>query len=152
MINFDHLDSTKFEEFVYDLLREMWFFNINRRKGTWYNASPADQGRDIECMWAWNKPGWGSIESLWYIECKHYKKWIPAEKIQNATAYALSKRPDALVIVCSNFLSNSAKEYIDRFIENNRPYTRIYFWENKDLENHLSQFHSLLLKYNLSIS
>ena len=152
MISFDHLDSTRFEELVYDILHDMGYFNINRRKGTWYNASPADQWRDIECTYTYTNLYWKVIDCKMYIECKKHKKWVSVEKIQNATAYALSHRPDDLLIVCANALSNSAKEYIDWFRENNRPYTRIDYRENKNLENHLSRFPNLLKKYNLFIS
>lgn len=69
-----HLDPTEFEELCRDLLEEIGFQNINWRKGTDLNASPADQGRDIECEYHKAEVD-GSIEiERWFIECKHYAK------------------------------------------------------------------------------
>ena len=47
--SFDNLSETEFEDFCFDLLREMDFKNLNWRKGTGKTTSPSDSGRDIEC-------------------------------------------------------------------------------------------------------
>jgi hypothetical protein len=44
---FDGLSSTEFEEFCFDLMSETGFVNVDWRKGTARDASPADRGRDI---------------------------------------------------------------------------------------------------------
>jgi hypothetical protein len=42
MLDFNSLSSTKFEEFCYDALKKLWFFNLEWRKGTGYDTSPSD--------------------------------------------------------------------------------------------------------------
>ena len=46
-ISFEGLDSTDFEDFCHDLLVDQGFVNVDWRKGTTKQASPADRGRDL---------------------------------------------------------------------------------------------------------
>lgn len=73
----DHLTPTEFEEFCFDLLKELDFKNVNWRKGTGHKASSSDDGRDIECeKLIIDVDGKISTEK-WFIECKRYKKGVP---------------------------------------------------------------------------
>ena len=131
----DHLSETEFEEFCFDLLHELGFVNISWRKGTGHDSSPADQGRDLECERIVRDEVDGSSETeKWFVECKHYKKGVPPDKLSGPLAWASAETPDRLLIIASNFLSNPTKESLKRYVENNRPRFRIKTWERSDLE------------------
>jgi hypothetical protein len=68
------------------------------------------------------------------VECKHYKKGVPPEKLQSLIAWAHAERPHVALIVVSNFLSNPAKDYLADYEQNNRPPFRIKYWERKTIE------------------
>ncbi|WP_269849507.1 restriction endonuclease [Methanosarcina horonobensis] len=144
--SFDHLNSTQFEEFCFELLECLGFRNVNWRKGTGHASSPSDQGRDIECERVLEDVVDGElIIEKWFVECKHYKTGVPPEKIQGVLSWATSKRPDRVLIIASNFLSNQCKNSLDDYVRENRPPFKIKYWEKKDLEK-VTQGHSLLLK------
>ncbi len=46
-IHLKNLTCVGFEEFCFELLRRVGFSNLDRRKGTPKDSSPADSGRDI---------------------------------------------------------------------------------------------------------
>jgi hypothetical protein len=150
VFSFDHLSSTEFEEFCYDLLHSLGFVNVNWRKGTGYSSSPADRGRDIECQLLHIGPGGRQYFVKWFVECKHYKEGVPPDKLSGALAWAQSERPDKLLIIVSNFLSNPAKDYLRNIEINNKPAFKIECWEKKDLETMTSTKAKLLMKYRIS--
>ena len=39
-LSFENLDATEFEEFCFDLLKQVGYINVDWRKGTAKNASP----------------------------------------------------------------------------------------------------------------
>lgn len=145
----DHLNETEFEEFCYELLRELGFFNINWRKGTGLSTSPSDRGRDIECQRMVADIDETSYLETWFIECKHYKQGVPPDKIQAAISWATSQRPDKLLIIASNFLSNASKDFLESYIRNNKPSFKIKIWEKPQLENLSSNKTELLRKYRV---
>jgi len=130
----DHLNETEFEEFCYDLLVEMGAKNISWRKGTGLASSPADRGRDIECFFEREDVDGTVTLEKWFVECKHHQKGVPPDKLQGGLAWARAERPDKFLIVASNFLSNAAKDNLDAFERNERPYFKIKIWEKPDLE------------------
>lgn len=131
----NHLNETEFEEFSYDLLGEMGFINRSWRKGTGLTGSPSDRGRDIECYRELNDPAGNKYLEKWFVQCKHYKKGVPPEKLQGVLTWAMSERPDHVLIIVSNFLSNAAKDYLDDYKNKNNPPFRIHIpWERPDLE------------------
>jgi hypothetical protein len=146
----NHLSDSEFEEFCFELLKELGFKNINWRKGTGKKTSPSDNGRDIECETFIKDIDKKIYKEKWFFECKHYLKGVPPEKIQGALSWANAERPDKLVIIASNFLSNPCKNHLDDFIENNKPPFRIKYWELKDLEDLTFGKLRLLKKYKLS--
>lgn len=77
----DHLDEIRFENFCYEVLQELGFRNLNWRKGTGLNASPADSGRDIECYFEKTDVDDNKYIEKWFVECKHHKKGIPPQAI-----------------------------------------------------------------------
>jgi hypothetical protein len=147
----NRLSDTEFEEFCYDLLKELGFINLNWRKGTGKTSSPSDSGRDIEAQKiSIDDVDGETILENWFFECKHYTKGIPPEKIQGALSWANTENPDKLVILASNFLSNPCKEYIKKYVKNNKPKYKIKTWENKELEKFSFGKIKLLRKYKLS--
>jgi len=147
--SFNHLTDTDFEQFCYDLLAELKFINLNWRKGTGYAASPADHGRDIECKHTNEDIDGRMYLETWFVECTHYQQGVPPDKIQGALAWAAAERPDKLLIIASNFLSNPTKDYLESYIQNNRPSFRIKYWEKPDLERLSQDKPRLLKKYKL---
>lgn len=148
MVNFDHLDSTQFEELCFDLLVELGYTDIDWRKGTGKDASPADQGRDIEAIDTVTGRDGTTRSERWFIEVKHHKAGVSPSDLHGAVAWAQSEKPDCLLIICSNFLSNPAKTYLQG-CENS--VQRIRYWENKNLEQILANQPTLQDKYNIDI-
>ena len=145
----DHLTEVEFENFCYDLLHELGFVNITWRKGTGLSSSPADQGRDIECYFPRKDVDGTTHQEKWFVECKNYEKGVPPEKIQGALSWAKAERPDKLLIIASNFLSNPTKEYIEKLKQNERPHFAIKFWERPELEKMAATRTRLLRKYKI---
>ena len=144
----DHLTDTEFEEFCFDLLNAMGATRMNWRKGTGYDSSPADQGRDIECYFA-RKDIDGQTPERWFVECKHHRHGVPPEKLQGILTSAVAERPDVVLIIASNFLSNPAKNYLETYQRNNNPPFRIKRWERPDLERHTLGKPLVMRKYGL---
>ncbi|MDI2926639.1 restriction endonuclease [Clostridioides difficile] len=149
-INFDNLTDTEFENFCFDLLKGLKCEDLNWRKGTGKSSSPADGGRDIECTYIKMDYllGETNIEK-WFVECKHYIKGVPADKLLGALTSAMSMDINRCVIIVSNFLSNPAKDMLNNFIEKNRPKFKISIWERPKLEVLTKNMDYLLRKYNI---
>lgn len=148
--SFDHLSSTEFENFCYELLGELGFINLNWRKGTGYDTSPADDGRDIECELERDDIDGSKSLEKWFVDAKHYKKGVPVDKIRNVLDWAEAERPDVVLIIVSNFLSNSTKRYLDNYKRNNNHPYKIKYWENPEIEKLTLNKRSLLKKYKIS--
>src|SRR6266851_2120605 len=134
VFSFDQLTEVEFESFCYDLLCEMGFINIDWRKGTGLASSPSDRGRDIECQLRVTDIDGEVYTETWFVECKHYKQGVPIEKLQNALAWAASERPDKLLVIVSNFLSNPTKDALKSYINKQKPSFLIKVWEKPLLE------------------
>lgn len=128
------MDDTEFEEFVFDLLGELGFVNIDWRKGTPLKSSPADRGRDIVADLERTDVDEARHFERWFVDCKHYEKGVPPEKLQGLLAWSQAERPHTALVVCSGFLSNPAKDYLEGYERNNRPPFRIKHWERPALE------------------
>ena len=148
MINLNGMTEAEFEELCYDLLVKLGFKNINWRKGTGKTGNTSDSGRDIEATLIINDIDNTIYEEKWYIECKHYLNGISADKIVNAITWASAEKVDKLLIISSNFLSNSCKQYIEK-IKTTIPF-KIKVWENKELETMLNSHIDLLHKYRIN--
>lgn len=147
--NFDSLDPTQFEEFCYDVLLSLTPAHLDWRKGTPLGSSPSDQGRDLEAIFHRTDIDGSKFTEKWNIECKHYDKGVPPEKLQGALSWAHSTRPDVLLIIASGYLSNACKNYLEQYVENNKPPFRIVIWERQKLESLTSGNKALRAKYGL---
>jgi hypothetical protein len=144
------LSDTQFESFCFDVLKSLDFVNLSWRKGTGLDSSPADQGRDIQGELLRRDVDGSEHHEKWFVECKHYIKGVSPDKIQGALSWAHAERPDVLLIIVSNFLSNPTKKYLDDYERENKPPYRIKLWELKDLENLTAGKNGLRRKYGLS--
>jgi restriction endonuclease len=81
------------------------------------------------------------------VDCKHYRKGVPAEALQGLLAWAEAERPQVVLVIASGFLSNPAKEHLKRYEENRRPPFRLKYWERPTLERLASGRDGLLRKY-----
>ena len=64
-------------------------------------------------------------DETWFIECKHYRRGVPPDKIAGLITWATAERPDVALIIASNYLSNPCKDWIKRTVDQNRPPFRI---------------------------
>lgn len=148
-MDINHLSDGDFEELAYDLLAAVGLVNVNWRRGSGHGGATADQGRDIFAQESRKSVDGSEHLETWFVQCKHYVKGVPPEKLQGAITWANAERPDVLLFVVSNFLSNPSKNFIDDFMRNNNPAYRIKIWERKDIERLLSSYPALIRKYKL---
>jgi hypothetical protein len=130
----DEMDETEFEEFCFELMREVGFKKLDWRKGTGLNASPADSGRDIVGYLDREDVDGSTHLETWFVDCKHYKRGVPPEKVQGLLAWAQAERPHVALVIASNYLSNPCKDNPTAYERNNRPPFRIRWWERATLE------------------
>jgi hypothetical protein len=149
-ISFDRLSSARFEEFCSDLLSASGFVNVDWRKGTGLNSSPADKGRDIVCDEPRTEPDGSRHFEKWFVDCKHFKKGVPPKELRNLLAWSEAERPAVALFAVSNFLSNPAKDYLESYRRNNRPPFKIRCWEKPQLARMLRRKMVLQHRYNLT--
>jgi len=148
-ISFKNLSPTEFEEFCFDLIQKLGFFNVDWRKGTGLKTSPADRGRDIVFQREYPDVDGTKYFETWFAECKQYTKGLPPTELQNLLSWANAERPEGIIFIVSNFLSNSAKDYLENYQKNNKPAYKIKYWERPVLEKLVKNKISLLRKYDL---
>ena len=129
----DSMNDTEFEEFCFDLLRELGFVNLDWRKGTGLAASPSDAGRDIVAQLPREDVGGQQYFETWFVDCKHYKRGVPPDKISGLLAWAGAERAHVALVIASNFLSNPCKDFLKAYETSNRPPFRIRYWERPNL-------------------
>ena len=133
-IHFTNLTAVGFEEFCFDLLRRVGFSNLDWRKGTPKNSSPADSGRDIVAHQRRKDVDGSQFFDVWFVDCKHYRKAVPPTELQNALAWAEAESPNVLLFIGSGYFSNPAKDYLEKYKQNRKPRFRIKMWEKPQLE------------------
>ena len=148
-LSYANLDPTDFEEFVYDLLGELGFVNVDWRKGTPKKASPSDRGRDIVAQRVVEDVDGHQRFETWFVDAKHYEKGVPPEALQGLMTWAESERPDVALVVTSGFLSNPAKDWIESYRKNRAPAFRIRHWERTDLGRMLDKHRDLIWQHDI---
>jgi hypothetical protein len=149
-ISFDGLTSTEFEEFCFDLLHANNFVNLDWRKGTGRETSPADRGRDIICDHVREEPDGSKHLERWFVDCKQYKRGVPPTELQNLLTWSDAERPDVALFMVSNFLSNPSKDYLETYRRRNRPPFKVRYWEKPQLVRMLRRKIALQRKYDLT--
>lgn len=147
---FSRLTSTEFEDFCYRLLKLQGLENVDWRKGTNKNASPSDDGRDIECEYhRYDNILQRTVIEKWFVECKHYKEGVSPDKIQGALSWAQAERPHRLILVASGFFSNPCKDYIQKYKKENKPTFDIEIWEKPQIEKQSKKYPYLLKNFDI---
>src|ERR1017187_401150 len=143
----DDMTDTQFEEFCFDLLRELGFVNLDWRKGTGLNASPSDSGRDIVGQLPREELDGRQYFETWFVDCKHYKRGVPPDKVTGLLAWAAAERADVALVIASNFLSNPCKDFLKAYETSNRPPFRIRYWERPALARMLEGRDEFVSRY-----
>ncbi|MDT0470193.1 restriction endonuclease [Streptomyces gibsoniae] len=144
---YDDMTDTEFEEFCFELMRELGFVNVDWRKGTGLNASPADGGRDIVAERQVEEFD-GSVHlERWFVDCKHYKQGVPPDKITGLLAWATAERANVALVIASNYLSNPCKDFLKTYELNNRPPFRVKHWERPQLSKLLEGRDEFISRY-----
>ena len=147
---FDHMTSTDFEQFCYELMQELGFVNVDWRKGTALAASPSDSGRDIVAE-RHVEDFDGSVHvERWFVDCKHYKRGVPPDKLAGLLAWSAAERPHVALVIASGHLSNPCKDYLKSYELNNRPPFRIKYWENPHLKRLTEDRQEFIARYVLA--
>lgn len=148
-LSFDHMDSTRFEEFCFRLLVQLGFDNVRWRKGTGHNASPADRGRDIECERRRTDLDGRVVVETWFVECKHHKKGVPPAAIGGLLAWASAKSANVALVITSGFLSNAAVDFLEDYRATNKPRFDVRDWQLPTLEDLTSSMFDLRKEFGL---
>jgi hypothetical protein len=117
-LSFDKFSSKEFEQFVYDLLKEIDFHNLQKHGGAF------DKGIDFIGEYYSTDP-FGSIKrETWLIECKYYRddRFSVIALKQLVDAYKYIGKGDAKVLLLTNSLLTSAAE---QYLEEIRKYSNI---------------------------
>lgn len=132
-VRFDGMSPTDFEEFCFDLMTEAGFINVDWRKGTPKNASPADRGRDIVAQLERTDVDGHQYRETWFVDCKHYERGVPPEALQGTITCAQAERPSTVLFIASGYFTNGAKDWISRYEQEARPAFRVRTWEMPQL-------------------
>lgn len=149
LLSFNGLSSVDFEHFCFELLKHLGATNVDWRKGTDYDSSPADSGRDIECDWLDKERDSLGCVGKCFVSCKHQREGVPPTGLADTLAWATACRPDTVIFMSSGFFSNPAKDYIEIYRSKNKPSFRIILWEYPDLEQLAMGKDDLLSKFSV---
>lgn len=101
-IDFNILGHSRvFENMCKDLIREIGFFNVDWRDGSF------DRGRDIEAELVFDYPLVGKKTEKWFFECKLYSGGVPVGEVVDKVGWAKAQKADKLVILTSSHLSTN---------------------------------------------
>lgn len=150
-LSFENLDPTDFEEFCFDLFKQLGYVNVDWRKGTAKKASPSDRGRDLVGELERTDVDGQKHTERWFVDCKHYEKGVPPEALQGLMTWAEAEQPDVVLVIASGFLSNPAKDWLELYKTNRRPSFRIRHWERPQLADMVSVHPDLIYKHNVEV-
>lgn len=151
-ISFENLSPTDFEEFCFDLMKEIGFVNVDWRKGTPKDASPSDRGRDIVAQLERKDVDGHVYYDTWFVDCKHYKTGVPPDALQGLMSWAQVERPAVALVIASGFLSNGSKDWIESYLSNNKPPFRLRHWERPQLGTMLRNHVDLAFRHDVSVA
>jgi hypothetical protein len=109
-LSFDELGSRQFEQFVYDLLKEVEFQNLKRQPGL------SDKGIDFIGEYYSTDPFGSKRLETWLIECKYYRdeRFSVNALKQIVDGYKYIGKEDAKVLLLTNsLLTSAAEQYLD---------------------------------------
>ncbi len=142
------MSPTAFEELCFDLMSETGFANVDWRKGTPKDSSPADRGRDIVAQIETRDIDGHKYLETWFVDCKHYERGVPPEALQGTITWAQAERPATVLFIASGYFTNGAKDWIANF-ERTKPPFRIRTWEMPQLRRLLVDHMDVAFKHNV---
>jgi hypothetical protein len=78
--------------------------------------------------------------------CRH----VPPKELQNLLAWSDAERPEVALFMVPNFLSNPAKEFLEAYRRNHKPFFKVRYWEKPQLVRMLRRKIALQRKYDLA--
>ncbi|MEZ5056336.1 MAG: TIR domain-containing protein [Saprospiraceae bacterium] len=141
-VTFDDFDYQKFENLIFDFLKEYKFLNIERTSQT------RDSGYDFKAEFKSKSPFGKIINEHWIIEVKFYKKErFSISSIQQLLSYKRQLLPAdlKLLLITNSQLTSVAQEFLKEYqkIEN----TQVEVIDGQFLKNLISNRKRLLDKY-----
>lgn len=120
MIEWDEVNGTYFEKFIFYVLGKM---NFQDRE--WFGRGGGDEGRDIVAYTSEILPFNFSYQRKWIFQCKRWKKMPTTTQIINEVDTASQHKPDFWVLVIP---VNPTPSYIDFFnrINDSKPFKVLY--------------------------
>lgn len=138
-IDFNKLKPEEFEELCFQLILKSDFVRV-----TWRRGGP-DNGRDIEAYYKTHNNIISEQYEKYFFECKKYEKGVPPSELNSKIAWADAERPKHLVIFVSSYLTNNAREWIEK-IKRDKYYS-IHILEEKEIISLLLEHEDLISKY-----
>jgi hypothetical protein len=130
-------------------MSECGFVNVDWRKGTPKDASPADGGRDIVAELEREDVDGHRYRETWFVDCKHYERGVPPSALDGTVAWAQAERPATVLYIASGYLSNPSKDWIAKFVDQNRPPFRIRTWEMPQLRRLLADHLDVAFRHDV---
>jgi hypothetical protein len=138
-IDFKGITPREFENLCYDLLIKYNYHNLIWREGG------ADNGRDIEAKHSFNTMI-KDKETNWFFECKLYNAGgVPPNELTSKVAWADAELPDYLVFFVSSYLTNNARTWLEKIIEQKQ--YDITVIEGEELKNRILKYPELIERY-----
>lgn len=150
-LSFDQLDSTEFEEFCFDLLKQTGYVNVDWRKGTPKKTSPSDRGRDLVAYTEHSDVDGQKYLEKWFVDAKHYSRGVSPEQLQGLMTWAEAENPDVVLVIASGYLSNPAKDWLEQYKDKRRPPFRIRYWERPHLADLVTSHPDLIYKHSVEV-
>lgn len=149
-VKFDGLSPTDFEAFCFDLLRACGYHNVDWRKGTALDSSPADRGRDIVAHLDRTDADGYRYTETWFVDCKHYQRGVPPDALHGTIAWAQAERPSVVLFIASGYLTNGAKDWLDRIRQQNQGF-RVRVWELPQLRQLLTDHLDVAFNHDVGV-
>lgn len=138
-IDFKILTPDQFEELCFEIILRHGFSSVIWRQGG------ADNGRDIEAIFTSSNGIIGTFTEKYFFECKKYEKGVPPAEIFSKIAWADAEKPQHLVFFISSYLSNNAREWIDKIKRDK--YYKVHIIEGKEFAGLVAQHDDIVSKY-----
>ena len=137
-IDWTSLTPSEFEELCYSLVEANGFKELR-----WYGKGGGDKGRDIIAKKEVAYTERTRILESWIIQSKRYTAQPPGiPQISSFLEQCREHKPDNVLIVISNTLSSSTKDWINSVRQDYR--FRIHLWEEMDLIHEMKSHRSFL--------
>lgn len=110
-INFNKLSPNKFQQFVYDFLKEYHFKNL-----TWQYSDHFDFGYDLSAIYENKDPFGNRIRETWLIEIKYYSEdRFSINSIKNLINHFnnIKEKNKNLLLITNSILTSITEDYLN---------------------------------------